>query len=319
MRGGHARPRGAGIGTPHGHRAPFVKGTQHAAAAAVAAARSGEGDRGTIVRVGGAIAGTRRRTHRQGANAVRGSEAARVAVLVADRGDDDHTARGELIDRTLHCPAAGTFDDQRDVKDLRGRRIVGDTSHRQPTRPAHRIDQVGDAPAAVPDHAHGEELRKWGDADDADPVVRRRKDRPRHVRAVPGRVGGFAALGAVSSDRKIRLADPVTFVARIRIAPISVARARRVTDEVISGKDTITELGVRGDPGVEDGDDDPVALTEAPGLEQVDPVTGFRSQGPLFPVERIVRRRGSLCGGGGRWERQQERQQQRECAREGHG
>ena len=198
MGGGHARPCSARIAALGRGGAPLVVGAHDGAAAGIRAPGCREIDRRPVIGVRRTIAADRARPHGEGADAVRWREATRLRVLVADGGDDHHPARREFVDRGLQGCATRALHDERDVEELRRGRVLGHPRDRQSPRPAHRVNEIGEAAAAVADDPNGEQLREWRDPRDPCAVVGRGEDRAGDVGSMPRGVARLGALGAVA-------------------------------------------------------------------------------------------------------------------------
>ena len=164
---------------------------------------------------------------------------------VADRGDDDGSAAGRVVDRlgdARHLLAAAEVEAHVDHVGV----VVG--GEHDPGR-----DVVGAAAAEAIEHPHRHQLRPVGEPGEADPVVGLLGDRPGDVGAV-----------AVAIERQAAVVDEV-------MAFDELARG-----EVGAAAEAAAERAV-GDAGVEDRDRDaaPAGALDRfqvfPGADRVDP------------------------------------------------
>src|SRR3546814_9877639 len=167
--------------------------------------------------------------------------------------------------------AAGTGTAEAQVDDLGDVGVVRYAGNLAARGPDDRVGDVTGVAAALPEHAHRQDLGVVGDAGPARCVVAQLgAGGAGNVRAVPRTVvGRVLCVGAFAQPRFLR--GPVAQVLAAGGAAVGVrAGDEGIGDEVVArvGKRGI-DVGMRGDAGIEHGDHDTVAVGQVPGIVDV--------------------------------------------------
>ena len=178
------------------------------------------------------------------------------------------------------------------VDHLGGGRVGRNAGNREARCPRDAVEDVGEVPSALAEHAHRQDARRPIDARDGESIVRVGRDDASDRRAMPARAL-LLAIGELAAF-DVGLRHPVARVGRIRIAAVAVVGRVDVADEVVSRKDPAREVGVRQDARVENGNHD----RRRAGRDVPRAVRAHRRvvvrQVPLRRHERVVRDRRAL-------------------------